>query len=92
MESSRKTYEMATQRLVTFLEEVTTALQYTSPAHRKLIESTKAEVSRVARRASRAVATGHTIHRTRGPVGKRLSLDSSTQGGVMFRAESMPGM
>ncbi len=29
MESSRRTYEMATQRLVTFLDEVTSALQAT---------------------------------------------------------------
>ena len=78
MESSRRTYEMATQRLVTFLDEVTSALQATSPQHRKLVESTKAEVSRVARRAQRASAN------------KRLSLDSAST--LISRAESMPGL
>ena len=42
MESSRKTYELATQRLVSFLDEVTSALQSTSPGHQKLINATKA--------------------------------------------------
>ncbi len=56
---NRKTYVEATNRLVSFLDEVTNALQSASPIHRKLIESTKAEVSRVAKRAA----------------GKRLSLD-----------------
>ena len=78
MESSRKTYELATQRLVSFLDEVTAALQSTSPHHRKLVENTKAEVSRVARRAR--------AHQ------KRFSMESSVSGmSLMSRAESMPG-
>ncbi len=84
MNSSRKTYELATQRLVSFLDEVTTALQATSPAHRRLVENTKAEVSKVARRANRAA--------NHGQLTKRMSLDSAIRpGGVMSRAESMPG-
>lgn len=78
MESSRKTYELATQRLVSFLDEVTAALQSTSPHHRKLVENTKAEVSKVARRAR--------AHQ------KRFSMESSMSGvSLMSRAESMPG-
>ena len=44
MENSRKSYESATQQLVSFLEHVTTMLQATSPAQRKLFEATKAQV------------------------------------------------
>ena len=44
MENSRKSYESATQQLVSFLEHVTTMLQATSPSQRKLFEATKAQV------------------------------------------------
>lgn len=77
MESSRKTYELATQRLVSFLDEVTTALQTTSPAYKRFVESTRAEVSRVARRA----------RQTSEAANKRHSIDS-----FISRAESMPGL
>ncbi len=49
METSRKSYEIATQQLVTFLEQVTTMLQATSPSQRKLFEATKAQVNKVTR-------------------------------------------
>ena len=45
MENSRKSYESATQQLVSFLEHVTTMLQATSPSQRKLFEATKAQVN-----------------------------------------------
>ena len=64
METSRRTYEEATQQLVTFLEQVTTVLQGSGPVQRKLMESTRAEISRVARRAKIQ--------------SKRLSLDSQS--------------
>ena len=87
MESSRKTYEEATQRLVSFLEQVTTVLQGTSPVQRKLLESTRAEVSKVARRA-RIQGSQPYIQRA----AKRFSLDSVSQASLMSRAESMPGL
>ena len=43
MENSRKSYESATQQLVSFLEHVTTMLQATSPTQRKLFEATKVQ-------------------------------------------------
>ena len=87
MESSRKTYEEATQRLVSFLEQVTTVLQGTSPVQRKLLESTRAEVSKVARRAR---IQGSQPYLSR--AAKRFSLDSISQNSLMSRAESMPGL
>lgn len=65
MEDSRRTYESATERLVMFLEQVTTMLQATSPSQRKFLESTRAEVSKIAKR-------------TRMQNHKRFSLDSSS--------------
>ena len=38
---------------MSFLEQVTSMLQATSPSQRKLVESTRAEISKVARRAAR---------------------------------------
>jgi len=81
METSRRTYEEATNRLVTFLEQVTSVLQggggsqASNPVQRKLMESTRAEISRVARRAKIQ--------------NKRLSLDSQS---IISRTESMPGL
>ena len=44
MEHNRKSYVEATDRLVCFLDEVTSALQSTShTAHRRLLESTRYE-------------------------------------------------
>lgn len=65
MEDSRRTYESATERLVMFLEQVTTMLQATSPSQRKFVESTRAEVSKIAKRAKMQNS-------------KRFSLDSSS--------------
>ena len=84
MDRNRKSYVEATDRLVCFLDEVTSALQSTSSgghggtahAHRRLLESTRAEVSRVTA-AKRATAA------------KRLSLDSVAM--RLAKAESMPG-
>ena len=87
MESSRKTYEEATQRLVSFLEQVTTVLQGTSPVQKKLLESTRAEISKVARRA-RIQGSQPYLQRA----AKRFSLDSISQNSIMSRAESMPGL
>ena len=87
MDRNRKSYVEATDRLVTFLDEVTAALQSTSPIHRKLVESTKAEVSKVARRANAAksaAAAGLGINAT-----KRFSLDTHAM--RLAKAESMPG-
>ena len=86
MESSRKTYEQATNRLVTFLEQVTTVLQGTSPVQRKMLESTRAEVSKVARRAR---IQGSQAYLQRG---KRFSIDSTSQNSAISRAESLPGL
>jgi len=65
MEDSRRTYESATERLVVFLDQVTSMLQATSPSQRKFVESTRAEVSKIAKRAK--------MQNT-----KRISLDSNT--------------
>jgi len=65
MEDSRRTYESATERLVVFLEQVTSMLQATSPSQRKFVESTRAEVSKIAKRAKMQTT-------------KRFSLDSNT--------------
>ena len=78
MENSRKSYESATQQLVSFLEHVTTMLQATSPSQRKLFEATKAQVLKT---------TGKNYKH-------RFSLTGSGGGSPtepMFRAESMPG-
>ena len=46
MEHNRKSYVEATDRLVSFLDEVTSALQSTShTAHRRLLESTRYAVN-----------------------------------------------
>ena len=46
MERNRKSYVEATDRLVCFLDEVTSALQSTShTAHRRLLESTRYQVT-----------------------------------------------
>ena len=46
MERNRKSYVEATDRLVCFLDEVTSALQSTShTAHRRLLESTRYAVN-----------------------------------------------
>ena len=76
MENSRKSYESATQQLVSFLEHVTTMLQATSPSQRKLFEATKAQVLKT---------TGKSYKQPH----HRFSLDANTT--AMFRAESLPG-
>ena len=75
MENSRKSYESATQQLVSFLEHVTTMLQATSPSQRKLFEATKAQVLKT---------TGKNYKH-------RFSLGSIPSADAIFRAESMPG-
>ena len=81
MENSRKSYESATQQLVSFLEHVTTMLQATSPSQRKLFEATKAQVLKT------------TAQGTKNYYKHRFSLSGSGAGtpDSMFRAESMPG-
>ena len=79
MENSRKSYESATQQLVSFLEHVTTMLQATSPSQRKLFEATKAQVLKT---------TGKSYSK-QPPLHHRFSLDANTT--AMFRAESLPG-
>lgn len=79
MENSRKSYESATQQLVSFLEHVTSMLQATSPSQRKLFEATKAQVLKT---------TGKN-YKQRFSLGGSSSTSSS--GEPMFRAESMPG-
>ena len=79
METSRRTYEEATHRLMTFLEQVTSVLQGSGPVQRKLMESTRAEISRVARKAKLQQASQ-----------QRLSFDPSHHS-VISRTESMPG-
>ena len=89
MENSRKSYESATQQLVSFLEHVTSMLQATSPSQRKLFEATKAQVLRATGNGS----TGSSSTGSRNS--KRFSLGgssaSSSTSEPMFRAESMPG-
>jgi chromosome segregation ATPase len=81
MENSRKSYESATQQLVSFLEHVTTMLQATSPSQRKLFEATKAQVLKT------------TAQGTKNYYKHRHSLGSgSATPDSMFRAESMPGL
>ncbi|XP_059078903.1 uncharacterized protein LOC131877308 isoform X2 [Tigriopus californicus] len=80
MESSRNVYALGTSSLVTFLEEITAGLHATSPAHRKLIDATKEELSRVTRRTKRLEIQQH----------GRRSLDGNHS--LMSRAESMPGL
>lgn len=83
--------------MVTFLEQVTTVLQGTSPVQRKLMESTRAEISRVARRATRMSSGGGSSGNVVGGGGSsgsstranRLSLDSQS---IISRTESMPGL
>jgi predicted phage tail protein len=80
MDRNRKSYVEATDRLVSFLDEVTAALQSQSPGHRKLVESTKAEVSRVARKAANARLYNGKKQHSLDPAVIRIS-----------KAESMPG-
>jgi len=100
METSRRTYEEATHRLVTFLEQVTTVLQTGSSggnlasmhgglgAQRKqLMESTRAEISRVARRTHKLQQAAAAA-----AANKRLSLDSNQSSSLISRTESMPGL
>uniref|UniRef100_A0A0K2U5G1 Uncharacterized protein n=1 Tax=Lepeophtheirus salmonis TaxID=72036 RepID=A0A0K2U5G1_LEPSM len=78
LENSRKTYESATERLMSFLEQVSLVIQATSPAHKKLIESTRAEVSAITRKTrGRSYAYHSSAH-------------SSQQ--AISRAESMPSV
>ena len=79
MENSRKSYESATQQLVSFLEHVTTMLQATSPSQRKLFEATKAQVLKT------------TAQGTKNYYKHRFSLSGAGTPDSMFRAESMPG-
>ena len=79
MENSRKSYESATQQLVSFLEHVTTMLQATSPSQRKLFEATKAQVLKTTgKNYKHRFSLGH-------------GSNSSQLGDSIFRAESMPG-
>ena len=82
MENSRKSYESATQQLVSFLEHVTTMLQATSPSQRKLFEATKAQVLKTTGKSYKHSNSSSSI------TNNRFSLDANT----MFRAESLPGM
>ena len=84
MENSRKSYESATQQLVSFLEHVTTMLQATSPSQRKLFEATKAQVLKTTGKSYKHSSSSSSSSITN----NRFSLDANT----MFRAESLPGM
>ena len=91
MENSRKSYESATQQLVSFLEHVTTMLQATSPSQRKLFEATKAQVLRTTGNGSIGSSGSKGSYKQRLSMGAGSSASSSGSE-PMFRAESMPGM
>jgi hypothetical protein len=71
MEKSRKSYEMATQQLVTFLEQVTTMLQATSPSQRKMFEATKAQVSNLTKKTRHRFSLDANMFRAESMPGKK---------------------